>query len=74
MMLKIVDYTYTTLAIVALFVFFVSLADAGDVSRCYVISNPDARNYCRAVAKGDRSICATIQDADLRALCQAETG
>jgi hypothetical protein len=45
---------------------------AGDVSRCHVIADPDARNYCRAKAMGNPALCATIQDSGLRALCQAE--
>lgn len=40
---------------------------------CYTISDPDARNYCRAKARHDSSTCYAIQRQDLRAMCLSET-
>ena len=38
---------------------------------CELIRNPDRRNLCRAVSKGDRTFCEFIKDHDLRSECRA---
>ena len=40
---------------------------------CEAIRNPDRRNMCRAVTKGDRTFCEFIKDHDLRQECRART-
>lgn len=60
------------IAVVALFS-SMSIA-AADTGPCYSIGDADARNYCIAKAKNDRSVCYTIQRSDMRAQCLAEVG
>lgn len=47
--------------------------DTAAAGTCYTISDPDARNYCRAKARHDSSTCYAIQRQDLRAMCLSET-
>lgn len=47
--------------------------DTAAAGACYTISDPDARNYCRAKARHDSSTCYAIQRQDLRAMCLSET-
>lgn len=52
----------------------VALADStSNAGACYTISDPDARNYCRAKARNDSSTCYAIQRQDMRSMCLAET-
>ena len=50
------------------------LASSANASalECEGIHNSDARNYCRAIAKHDKSYCEFIKDHDLRFRCRAE--
>jgi len=43
----------------------------GSPSDCEFIKDPDDRNYCRAVAKHERSWCEFIKNNDLRHKCRA---
>lgn len=47
--------------------------DTAAAGTCYTISDPDARDYCRAKARHDSSTCYAIQRQDLRAMCLSET-
>lgn len=47
--------------------------DTAAAGACYTISDPDARNYCRAKARHEPSTCYAIQRQDLRAICLSET-
>lgn len=59
-------------ALTALAIAMIALPAMADSSSCYVISNPDARAYCRAKAQQNSSACYDIQSSDLRAMCLAE--
>lgn len=47
---------------------------ASDSSKCYAINDMDAKNFCLAKARNDRSMCYTIQGSALRSQCLAEVG
>ncbi len=49
-------------------------AHAGNGSDCESIGESDQRNYCRAVAKHDKSACESINNADRRNYCRAVAG
>lgn len=60
--------------IAVLVLFYATSTAAADTGPCYSIGDADARNYCIAKAKNERSICYTIQKSDMRAQCLAEVG
>lgn len=61
-------------AIVILTLLAAQSAVAADASQCYAINDMDAKNFCLAKARNDRSMCYTIQSSALRSQCLAEVG
>lgn len=49
-----------------------AFADQNNAGTCYVISNPDARAYCRAKEHKEPAACYIIQRADLRTQCMID--
>lgn len=62
-----------TAAVVALQTASAWADQTSNVGSCYVISNQDERNYCRAKIHKESSICYAIQNQRVRVECLAET-
>lgn len=66
MNLKVIILTALTLPLIS------ATSYTSGAGACYNIQDADARAYCIAKARGDRSPCYNIQKPDLRSLCLAE--
>jgi hypothetical protein len=62
------------LAIAIIITLLVPAAQASDAGKCYAINDMDAKNFCLAKARKERSMCYTIQSSALRSQCLAEVG
>ena len=49
-----------------------TLASALTAGSCDSMRDPDQRTYCRALQRGDSSVCYSIASSDLRTSCRAE--
>lgn len=48
-------------------------AMAEDASACYLVTDSDARAFCRAKVNKEPGTCYVIKKPDMRAQCLAET-